>query len=195
MQTFKPSTIIPALALAALLASPLTARAADKYDIDPVHSSVVFKVKHFGVGYQYGLFRKVTGKLTVDAKKPANSSVTVVLDAASVFTSNKKRDAHLRGPDFLNTKQYPKISFTSTRVRKAGKQLTVTGKLSLHGKTRPVTVKLELVGQGKDPWGNTRIGFAGNFTVNRSDYGITKMPGGVGEKLHLMLAFEGIKKK
>ena len=186
--------IIATLTLCALLALPLAADAADTYSIDPVHSTVIFKVKHFGVGYQYGSFRKVSGKLVVDPKKPARSSVSIDLDAASVFTANKKRDTHLRGPDFLNVKQFPKISFRSTRIRKAGKNLTVTGKLTLHGVTRAITVTMVHVGQGKDAWGGYRIGFEGNFSVRRADFGITKMKGAVGETLHIIVAVEGIKK-
>ena len=159
-----------------------------------MHSTVIFKVKHFGVSYSYGSFRKVNGKLVVDEKRPAKSSVSIDLDAASVFTANKKRDTHLRSPDFLNVKQFPKITFRSTRIRKAGQDLAVTGKLTLHGVTKTITVKMAYIGKGKDAWGGHRIGFEGSFTVNRADYGITKMKGAVGDKLHLVVAVEGIKK-
>ncbi len=126
---------------------------------------------------------------------PARSSVSIDVDAASVFTANKKRDKHLRGPDFLNVKQFPKISFRSTKVRKSGKELKVQGKLTLHGVTKPITVRMLLVGKGKDAWGNNRIGFEGSFVVKRSNFGIAKMKGAVGEKLHMIVAVEGIKKK
>ena len=138
----KARTHIAIFTLGALLALPATARAADSYTVDPVHSTVIFKVKHFGVGFQYGSFRKVSGALVVDEAKPARSSVTLDVDAASVFTANKKRDKHLRGPDFLNVKQFPKISFISTKIRRSGKELTVKGKLTLHGVTKPVTVRM-----------------------------------------------------
>ena len=191
----KARTHIAIFTLGALLALPATARAADSYTVDPVHSTVIFKVKHFGVGFQYGSFRKVSGALVVDEAKPARSSVTLDVDAASVFTANKKRDKHLRGPDFLNVKQFPKISFISTKIRRSGKELTVKGKLTLHGVTKPVTVRMLFIGKGKDAWGNNRIGFEGSFVVKRSDFGITKMKGAVGQKLHMIVAVEGIKKK
>ncbi len=194
MKTHNRMTIT-LLALGALLALPAVARAADNYNVDPTHSTVIFKVKHFGVGFQYGSFRKVSGTLVVDEGKPARSSVSIDVDAASVFTANKKRDKHLRGPDFLNVKQFPKISFRSTKVRKSGKELKVQGKLTLHGVTKPITVRMLLVGKGKDAWGNNRIGFEGSFVVKRSNFGIAKMKGAVGEKLHMIVAVEGIKKK
>lgn len=181
-------------ALMTLLVLPHSARAADSYKIDTVHSTVIFKARHFNVGYTYGSFRKVTGSLVVDHKSPGKSSVSVVIDAASVFSADKKRDTHLRSPDFLNVKQYPRISFRSTKIRKTGKLLHVTGKLTLHGKTNTITVKLTYLGQGKDPWGGKRVGFEGAFVINRGDYGITKMKGAVGEKIHLILAVEGVRK-
>jgi polyisoprenoid-binding protein YceI len=182
------------LTLALLVGLPATAKAADTYTVDPVHSTVIFKTKHFGVGYVYGSFRKISGTIVVDEKKPSRSKVNLEVDASSVFTANKKRDTHIKSPDFLNVKQFPKITFTSTKVTKRGKGADVTGKLILHGKTKTITVRMNKIGSGKDPYGNFRIGFEGTFTINRSDYGMTKMKGAVGEKMHLIIAVEGMRK-
>ncbi len=186
--------LMTTLALTFCLAAPGVARAGDTYKVDPVHSTAVFKALHFGAGYTYGLFRKVSGSLTVDEKKPGKSSVSIEIETASIYTANKKRDQHLQAADFLNAKQYPKISFKSTKVKKMAGGAKVTGKLSLHGVTRTVTVPMKLVGKGKDPWGNKRIGFEGSFSVKLSDHKIKGAKGAVGDEIWLTIAVEGMKK-
>ena len=166
----------------------------ESYDIDPAHSAVIFRVSHLGYSHTYGRFRKISGRIKVDKKKAANSSVAIEIDADSVYTADKKRDKHLRSPDFLNTKQFPKIAFKSTKVRKSGKTYVITGQLTLHGVTKTVTVKMKHVGEGKDPWGNYRSGFDGSLTVKRTDYGMSKMVGPAGDKIELMISIEGMRK-
>ena len=184
-------TLIVGVAVVIGWATP--AWTAEVYDIDPAHSTVVFAVNHLGASVYRGLFRTVSGELTFDEKNPAQSSVMITIDTASVFTGNKKRDEHIKSPDFLNAKQFPKISFESTKVRKAGKTYHVTGKLSLHGVTKTIKVKFKQVGEGKDPWGKYRSGFDGSFSIKRSDYGMSKMIGPAGDKITLLVAVEGIK--
>jgi polyisoprenoid-binding protein YceI len=190
---FRRTPILAALAAALLL--PDAALAGERYQVDPVHSTVIFKTLHFGVGYQYGSFRKLSGALVVDEERPARSSIQLEVEASSVFTANKKRDTHLRSPDFLSAKQFPKITFESTKVVKRGRDAAdVTGRLTLRGVTKTVTVRMKKVGAGKDAWGNYRIGFEGTFTIRRGDYGITKMKGVAGEEIHLIVAVEGMRK-
>jgi len=186
-------------AVAALFAAGLItfgsmneAEAGDTYTIDPGHSSVTFKVKHFGIGYTHGRFRKLTGQMVVD-KKASKSSVKINIEAASVYTNDKKRDKHLKSPDFFNVKQFPTVSFVSSKVAKAGKGYKVTGKLTLHGVTKTVTVKMKKVGEGKDPYGKFRIGFEGSLSIKRSAYNMKKMIGPAGDKISLTIAIEGIK--
>lgn len=182
-----------AAATATIKEAAAKAVAGEQYKIDPEHSSVVFQAEHLGAGITTGgFFRGVTGRFTV-GKKPADSAVTVEIDTDAIYTGVQKRDLHLKSPDFLNTKQFPKISFVSTKVINAGKGVSVTGNLTLHGTTKPVTVRLLKVGAAKDPWGNFRAGYAGELTIKRSDYGVAGMPGGVGEKLKLAIAIEGIR--
>ena len=188
----RTKTVLTIVALTLLL--PGAALAGDKYKIDPVHSTALFKALHFGAGYTYGMFRKVGGELTVDEKNPAKSSVSIELETASIYTADQKRDKHLQAADFLNAKQYPKITFESTKVAKTSGGANVTGKLSLHGVTKTVTVKMLKVGSGKDPWGNTRIGFEGTFKVKLSDYKIKGVKGAVGDQVQLTVAVEGMKK-
>ncbi len=181
--------IASGLAFASLALAPQAANAAE-YDIDPGHTFVVFSVGHFGVGKAYGMFRKTTGKFDPDA-----GTVEVSIDADSVFTADKKRDDHIKGPDFFNAKQFPTLTFKSKKVTKKGKKLLVTGDLSIKGKTKSVTLEMMKIGEGKDPFGNYRAGFEGTLKINRMDFGIDYMPDGLSKEVTLQLAVEGIKKK
>lgn len=175
--------------LAALTMLPAAASAAT-YKIDPAHSAVLFKTKHFGAGYTYGRFMRFTGQFELGKK----NSVELEIDASSVFTAQRKRDGHLKSPDFFNVKQFPKISFKSTKVVARGKAYTITGNLTLHGVTKQISIKAKMVGKGKNPMSKQElIGFEGSFTVKRSAYGMSKMIGVAGDAVTLMLAIEGAK--
>lgn len=168
------------------------ASAAESYSIDGSHSTVMFKIKHFGASWFFGRFFKVEGSFSVGEK----SSVNIEVDANSVATFNKKRDKHLRSADFFNVKQFPKITFKSTSVAKAGAgTYKVTGALSLHGVTKTVAFDMSHVGSGKDPWGGFRSGYFGTLTINRSDYGMKYMVGPLSDQVELTLSIEGVKKK
>lgn len=178
---------------AALLASP-AAFAADAYKIDDVHSHLNFKILHLNTGYQYGRFNDFEGTVWVDEKNPANSKVEITAKTESIDTRAPKRDEHLRSPDFFNAKQFPTLSFKSTKVEAAGKDTyKVTGNLTLHGVTKPLTFTFHKTGEGKDPWGGFRMGGEATFSINRFDYGINYMPDGLGKDVTLMLSFEGVK--
>jgi polyisoprenoid-binding protein YceI len=189
MHTLRPFV----LALAVLIGSA-GARAADTYAVDPAHSTVLFKIKHLNLSYVHGRINNPSGTLVVDAD-PANSSVELELKAENIDTFNEKRDQHLRNPDFFNAKQFPTITFKSTAVKKADEtHLDVSGNLTLLGVTKPVTVKFEHVGEGKDPWGGFRTGYEGTFTIKRSDYGMTQMVGPVGDDVEVTVSIEASKK-
>jgi polyisoprenoid-binding protein YceI len=185
--------LLAASALAALC--PLAARAADTYQVDPVHSSLVFRIKHMNIGYIYGRFNDLAGGFVFDDKDPAGSSFEFHVKADSVDTANAKRDQHLKSPDFFSVKEFPEISFKSKEVRAGKEEWTyeVTGDLALHGITKPITIKLHHVGSGKDPFGGFRSGFEANFTVKRSDFGMKAMPG-LGDDVWVLFGFEGVKK-
>src|SRR3954454_2565602 len=109
-------------------------QAADTYQLDPVHSSVLFKVRHLNVTDFYGRFNDLSGTVTFDEAGPANNSVQLQIKADSLDTHNEKRDQHLKSPDFFNVKQFPAIAFKSTKVEKlADNSYKVTGNLTLHG--------------------------------------------------------------
>jgi polyisoprenoid-binding protein YceI len=177
-----------------VVGAPQLASAAETYEIDPDHAVVLFRAGHVGIGAVWGRFRGISGEFAFDKKNPSKSKVRIEIDAKSVYTANKKRDKHLMSPDFLNAKQFGKIVFESTKVKKNGKRFKVNGKLTLHGVTKPVTVTMRHLGSGKDPWGKQRAAFEGEFTVKRSDYGITAMKKAVGEQIKLIVSVEGILK-
>lgn len=169
------------------------AGAAGTYDIDAGHSHVLFRITHLGVSSSYGQFIKIGGTFTLDAD-PAKSSVELTIDAASIFTADKKRDEHLKSPDFLNVQQFPTITFKSTSVKALDeKKYEVVGDLSLHGVTKPVTVTMEHIGAGVSPADNKTFltGFEGEFTIKRSEFGMNYMPGALGEDIRVIVAVEG----
>jgi len=190
----KRTQLLSALVFTACTALSSFAAAKETYEIDAAHSTVIFRAGHLGIGAVYGRFRAISGEFTM-GKKPADQTVKLEIDPNSVYTAVRKRDEHLKGPDFLNAKQFGTITFVSTKVKKVGKAFKVTGKLTLHGVTKTVTVTMKHLGSGKDPLGNYRAGFEGNLVINRMNYGITHMKGAVGNKIGLTIAIEGIKKE
>ncbi|MBM4290261.1 MAG: hypothetical protein FJ138_01470 [Deltaproteobacteria bacterium] len=180
------------LSALALALSPLSALA-DTFTLDASHSAILFKAKHFGVGYTYGRFNKITGSYTGGAA-PA---VSFEVDASSVDSANAKRDDHLKGPDFFNVNETPKITFKSTKWEDKGNGLAhVTGDLTLHGVTKAITVPVTKVGEGNDPYGGYRVGFETTFTVKRSDFGISYgLPAAVSDEITLIVSFEGTRDK
>jgi polyisoprenoid-binding protein YceI len=171
----------------------LAAHAADTYKIDPIHSSVVFSTKHVGVTDFYGDFKDISGTVTFDAADPAKSSVEVTVPVESVDTRNEKRDQHLKSPDFFNAKQFPTLSFKSTKVEASGNTYKVTGDFTLHGVTKPLTVEFKKGGEGKGMQGETRGGGEARFTIKRSDFGMSFMPAAIGDEVAIILSLEGVK--
>lgn len=188
--------IIPSIALSLGFALSSTAvQAADTYTVDPVHTAALFKIKHLGVSYTYGRFNDVSGSVVFDATNPVASKVDITIQAGSVDTFNQKRDAHLANPDFFDAKQFPVLKFVSTAFKKVDDNtFDVTGDFTLHGVTKPITIKAVKIGEGKDPWGGYRIGFESTFTIKRSDFGMTKMMEAVGDDVTVTFSTEGIKK-
>jgi polyisoprenoid-binding protein YceI len=186
-----------ATALAALaLLAPTAGRAARGADfaVDKVHSTVLFRVKHMNTSYSYGRFNDVSGHFALDDKNPSQSAVDVAVKAETVDTGNAARDKHLRGPDFLNAVQFPEMRFKSTAVTAstAGPgTFDVAGDLTLHGVTRPLTVRVIRTGAGKDPRGKVIQGLYADFAVKRSDFGMKGMVGPVGDEILVTVSLEG----
>jgi polyisoprenoid-binding protein YceI len=175
--------------LPSVQAQPIT------YRIDPVHSFIIFRVKHLNTGFAYGRFNTFSGTIVVDEQNPANSSIELEIDANSVDTGNSQRDDHLRNPDFFNARQFPKITFKSTRVRKVnGTTVEVQGTLTMRGVTRPLTARVTFTGKGRNPRGQEIIGFETTFTIRRSEFNINYgLNGGLADEVRVTFAVEGIR--
>ncbi len=185
------------LSVLTLLASPVESAFAQRvtYRVDPVHSFVIFRVKHMNTAYAYGRFNSFSGTIVVDERNPANSSVQFEIDANSVDTGVQQRDDHLRSPDFFNVRQYPKITFQSTSVRRINANtFEVKGDLTIRGVTRPLTVRVTYVGKGRNPRGQEIIGFETTFTIKRSQFGVNYgLNGGLADDVRVTIAVEAIR--
>ena len=186
------SLAITSLAITSLAIVAPSARAVGEgYKVDPVHSVVLFKVKHFGAGNYYGRFNDVSGTIVLDSKDPSKSVVELQVKADSIDTANQKRDQHLKGPDFFNVKQFPIIAFKAKDVKKSGKDTyEVTGDLTLHGVTKELKIQAEHVGTGKGMEGEERAGFEASFKLKRSDFGMKFMIGPVGDEIQVIASLE-----
>ncbi len=143
------------------------------WQIDPKHTTVGFGVKHMMFATAKGRFAGVSGTIVLDEANPAQSSVQVEVDAASVDTREQQRDGHLRSPDFFHVEQYPTITFKSTRVEPTSANTArVYGDLTIRGVTRPVVLDATLLGRGKNPWGQEVAGFEVRGKVNRKEFGL-----------------------
>ena len=171
-------------------ASP--AAPADEFEIDPVHSSVIYKVRHMGVSNFYGTFKEIGGQISMDAKDPTKSSVTFTIQAASIDSRNPKRDQDLSGPDFFSVKEFPTIEFKSTSVKPAGKDgYDVTGKFTMHGVTKDLTLKVQQVGTAEGQHGKI-AGYETHTTLKRSDYGMDAgvANGMIGDEVEVTVSVE-----
>jgi polyisoprenoid-binding protein YceI len=182
------------LALVVLLSR--LADAMETYAVDAVHSTVLFRVKHLGVSFAYGRFTDVTGTIGLDRQDPAKGSLEIEVKTESVDTHNSKRDEHLRGPDFFHVKEFPVARFKSKSLRKTGDDAyEATGDFTLHGVTKTITVPFKHTGSGKDPWGGTRVGGEAVIAIKRSEYGVSGLPGGIGDEVTLTVSLEAVKSK
>lgn len=183
------------LASTLLLSSQISQAADYKIDIKGQHAFIQFRVQHLGYSWLYGNFNKFSGDFSFDKNSPKNAKVNVVINMASVDTNHAERDKHLRSSDFFDVNKYPEMKFVSTHFSPTGKTTgALYGNLTLHGVTKPVTVNLTHMGEGKDPWGGYRSGFSGLAEINRSDFGIDKNLGPASEKVEIILSIEGVKK-
>lgn len=166
------------------------------YEIDNVHSSVIFRVKHLDVSYSYGRFNDISGTITHNQEDPKSSSITVSVKADTVDTNDGKRDEHLKSPDFLSAKEFPTIEFKSTKVEKKGEELAVTGDLTLHGITKPVTVNVSHAGRGTHPKGGDLVGFEGRFEIDPKAHEIRYMtdPKMLGPGIQVIVSLEATRK-
>lgn len=181
------SVMIAAFALAASAAAQM-----ETWTIDPNHTSAQFSVRHLGVSTVRGAFTKVSGSSKYDPADISKTSIEATIDTTSVDTRVEMRDNDLRGPNFLDVQKFPTITFRSKQVQAAGAgKLKVTGDLTIHGVTKEVVLDVEGPSAPiKDPWGKMRVGASATTKISRKDFGITSLPGVVGDDLSLTIDAE-----
>ena len=190
------------IVLVVVIAAPLAA-SADTWQIDPVHTTVGFSVRHMTISTVRGQFNKVAGTITANDNDPATAAIEATIDTASIDTHSPDRDSDLKSANFLDVAKYPTMTFKSKKIEAAGPgKYNVVGDLTLHGVTKEVTLAVEATGAPiKDPWGNMRAGATATTTINRKDFGLTwnKMieAGGavVGDAVAVEIDVEAVKKK
>ncbi len=174
----------------ALLFSQGTQEVENKeFNIDAVHSTAIFRVHHVGAGMFYGRFNDVTGMIALSGDVPS-FDVSIAID--SVDSSNERLDSHLKSPDFFNAVEFPTMSFKSGSVKSVGdNKYEVTGEITMHGVTKPLTVNMEKTGHVDGRRGEM-VGFETEFELNRSEFGMNYgvESGSLGDKVKVIVALE-----
>ena len=174
----------------ALLFSQGTQEVENKeFNIDAVHSTAIFRVHHVGAGMFYGRFNDVTGMIALSGDIPS-FDVSIAID--SVDSSNERLDSHLKSPDFFNAVEFPTMSFKSGSVKSVGdNKYEVTGEITMHGVTKPLTVNMEKTGHVDGRRGEM-VGFETEFELNRSEFGMNYgvESGSLGDKVKVIVALE-----
>lgn len=197
-------TIVKAGVLCAVLLAGWPAGAGAemaRWDLDPDHSIIEFRVAHMVVSKTAGRFMDYSGVVEMDVEAQQFKTIEATINTASVNTNQEKRDAHLRNADFFDVEKYPAMTYKMKSYKKTGEGYTALGDLTLHGVTKEITLAGTFNGVSKDPWGNTRAGFTADGKVNRKDFGMvwnkTLDTGGfvVGDEVNIRLDIECIKAK
>lgn len=195
MKAHALATAAIALALFVTPALAETPAGAATYQIDTSHTYLGFSINHLGFSTTYGRFTDVSGTITFDAETPEASAVDVKIVPASLYTGHEARDEHVRGKDFLNVAEFPDMSFKSTAIERTGEKTgKITGDLTLHGVTKPVTLDATFTQMGDYPMqeGVTAIGFDATGSLKRSDYGIETFIPGVSDEVTITISLEAM---
>jgi len=175
--------------------------AAGTYSFDKMHSAIGFRIKHMGLVDVPGYFRDFTGTINYDAKDVAKSSVEFTAQMTSIDTGVAPRDKHLRTADFFEVEKFPTMTFKSTKVEKKGKNMLVTGDLTMKGVTKQVSFPFQIAGFLTDAKGGTKMGVTAETVINRRDFGVTygnNLPNGVaalGDEVKVNLQIEAAMNK
>ncbi|MGA1858933.1 YceI family protein [Azospirillum sp. 11R-A] len=165
------------------------------YKIDPAHTAVAFIVNHVGFSNVIGRFNTVGGDISFDKDAVEKSTVSVTIDTTSVDTNHAKRDEHLRSPDFFNAKEFPKMTFKSTKIEKTGdKTGKLHGELTMLGVTKPVVLDVTFNKDGVSPASKLETaGFSARGTVKRTDFGMKYGAPAIGDDIQLLIEIEAVK--
>jgi polyisoprenoid-binding protein YceI len=143
-----------------------------EWKLDPSHTNIGFSVPHLVVSSVEGRFKEASSKVSLDDADLTKSEVSVEINAASIDTGDAKRDDHLKSPDFFDVKKFPKLSFKSTKIAKAGAGYKLTGNLTIRDVTKPVTLDATLSAPVKTPWGNQARAAKLSGKIKRGEFGL-----------------------
>ncbi len=192
----KHRSLIAGLTLIGLTASS-SCLMAEEYMIDTKgsHGSINFKIAHLGYSFVMGRFNTFSGSFNYDEDNPAASSAKVSIKPGSIDSNHAERDKHLRSDDFFDVEQYPMAEFVSTSYQATddNKKGVLKGSLTVHGVTRPISLDVEHIGAGPDPWGGYRRGFSAKTRLKLKDFGIDYNLGPASEEVELSIHAEGIR--
>lgn len=146
---------------------------AAEYEVDPVHSTVAFAIRHLGIADTRGVFTNFTGTVSHDPATPGAFKARGTVAVAGIDTRNRMRDEHLLAAEFFDAAQHPEIRFETTGARREGAEWIVTGRFTMRGVTKEITLRGEIAGPIVDPMGKSRIGLRATTKINRRDYGMT----------------------
>ena len=179
------------LLIAGLMVAAASAQAAETYTLDPMHTSVVWSINHFGFSNPWGKFSMITGSLTLDEKSPQTSQLTATIPMSGLMTGIPKLDEHLATDQFFDSAKYPTATFVSTKVTQTSPTTaTVDGNLTLHGVTHPETLTVTLNKIGENMMKKKTAGFSATATLKRSDFGITTYLPALGDDVKLYIESE-----
>lgn len=184
-----------AISLYILLFGLLNHSWAENYVLDSTHSFVEWRVKHLGYSWLYGRFNDIQGSMTWDEDHPDRSRINVTIKMNSIDSNHVERDKHLKGKKYLDVKKYPTATFTSTAYRGDSQRGEMEGELNLNGVTKIITLQVERVGEGKDPWGGYRVGFISRYVLDKNEWGFDYPLGPESDAIELELGIEGIRRQ
>ena len=180
---------------------PGLATSAEKYMVDPVHSSVEFGVRHLVISKVTGKFTEFSGTINLDMNDMTKSGFSGEIKVTSVNTNNVDRDKHLRSTDFFDVENYPEIKFESKKVIKKGNDYVAIGDFTMRGVTKEIRVPFKFLGTAKSPYGQEVIAMEAELTINRQDYGLSfnkvLESGGlvVGNEVEISINIEAVKQE
>ena len=172
-----------------------------RWDVDPDHSIIEFRVAHMVVSKTAGKFMDYSGFVEMDPEAKTFNTIEAAINTVSVNTNQAKRDAHLRNADFFDAQKFPTMTYKMKSYKSTGDGYTALGDLTLHGVTKEIVLVGTFNGATKDPWGNQRAGFSAEGKLNRKEFGMiwnkTLDSGGlvVGDEVQIRLDIECIKAK
>ena len=170
---------------------------AGSYNVDPAHSNVGFEVRHMGIATVRGAFRRFQGKLDATGENPVLEGA---VEVASIDTGDQQRDAHLTAPDFFDADQHPQITFQTTAIEATDEGgIRLAGEITIKGATKPIELVGVVAEGGTDPWGNERVGFELEGTIDRREFGLSwnqTLPNGgllVSNDVKLLISVSAVK--